>query len=524
MWAGDDDDVLDADLPIAHTNLIAERDLLVRLIKHPEELPSAQAKLAPWGAVALYRDVERVVYTSIERLTAAGADVVKDCVVDVHAVIYDLQEHGEIADIGALAVHGLGAAEWCPPHKAEHYAHLVAEAYRKRRALEDATALHVHLTQRIAHGDPIGALAYARDVSAATLDDIQQVATTGRFAEDDWSELWTVEPTEPLVEGLYVMDSNAVIWATWGLGKTVIEMDLGLHLALGREWHGHAVTGGHVWYVFAEGRAFIAERLKALCTRYGLERVPPTLHTISLDIPNLLKVGEAEALARRIRAQTSAGERIVCVFLDTVSGTSAGNKEDNTDMARYAANMTAIRTALPEDRPHVRGVHHPGWAGEHSRGGSALPGAIDTEVKVLEGPGGLCVVHCVKQRGGGSKFASFGYKVVPQVIDEAGHTGPVVEWVTLPSEFVADAQAGKLTPKVEQAYRIFQSILQRFDYRAEAGVFPNTWREACEEQGIDARGYRYARDELLKRGLIVQPDTTTAFFPVRENGEEEPEP
>lgn len=517
------DEALDADQPVTYAQLDAERKLVSRLLNRPDELAASRAALEPWGPAALYSEQFRVVVEALAALQRDGVPLAgEDGTANLDALIAELDERRDIprvtgpAEVRALALHP-------PVRPAAYYAHIVRAAYPGRLAAETCADLCVQLAGSEAIKDPIGALTAVRESARATLEEMQGARAGGRFAQDDWADLWSVERTEPLVDGLYSTDSNAVVWATWGLGKTAVEMDLAWHLALGEPWHDHAVTGGHVWYVFAEGRAFIAERLKALCKRYGRDQVPSTLHTISLDVPNLLKSGEAETLATRMRAQTPPGERIVCVVLDTVSGTSAGNKEDNTDMARYAAGMTAIRTTLSEDRPHVCGVHHPGWAGEHSRGGSALPGAIDTEVKILEGTGGLCVVYCEKQRGGDVKFAPFGFKVVPQVIDDEGHTGPVIKWVTLPSEFAADMKAGKLPPKVEQVYRIFKGILEEFDYNAEAGVFPKTWRDKCEAAGIDARGYRYARDELLKRGRVAQPDTTTAFFLVADAGADDQE-
>src|SRR5258708_973747 len=262
--------------------------------------------------------------------------------------------------------------------------------------MEAGSRAGVYEVRRIEATAPSGRLrADARDVSVEALRDMP--GATERFTADDWRGLWACEPTEPLVDGLYAMDRNAVVWASWGAGKTTLEMDMGLHLALCRPWRGCAVTGGHVWYVFAEGQAFIAERLKALCRRYSLDGVPPRFHTISVDVPNLLKPDEAALLAARIRAQTPAGQRIVRVFLDTLAQTSPGNREDNTDMSAYVAAMTTIRQQLPDDRPHIRAAHHPGWSGDHSRGGSSLPGGIDTEVKITQNGGGLCVVECSKQ-------------------------------------------------------------------------------------------------------------------------------
>jgi hypothetical protein len=505
---------LDPDQPVTYAQLDAERKLVSRLLNHPEELPAAQAKLEPWGPAALCNDQYRVVLEALVALARADVPLAgEDGKADLSAIIDELDERKVSADlwgpaeVRALALHP-------PVRPAEWYARIVRAAYPNRLAQETCADVSMQLAKPEAIADPLGALRGVVEAATATLEDVAGTRDGGRFREDDWSDIWERTPTEPLVEGHYSMDSNVIVWATWGLGKTTVEMDLGWHLSLSEHWRGHAVTGGHIWYVFAEGRAFIAERLKALCKRYGRDRVPSTFHTISVDVPNLLKPGEAEALARRMRAQTPAGERIVCVFLDTVSATSSGNKEDNPDMARYVSAMTTMRTVLAKDKPQVRGIHHPGWAGEHSRGGSALPAAVDTEVKILEGPGGLCVVHCEKQRGGSEKFAPFGYRVVAQAIDDEGHTGPVVKWETLRSEVVKAAKAGRLSPKVEQVYAIFQGILSEFEDNVQAGVFPNTWRQRCEDQGIDARSYRYARDELVKRGLVFQPDTTTAFFPV----------
>jgi AAA domain len=515
MYAGDWDDVygdterVEPDLPLAYADPAAERHLLARILFAPDELAAARATLGDGGA-AMRADDLRTLYQSVCRLADGHA------VIEAQSVVDDLSEQGQLGAAGgpSAVYHLMGLV---PPYPAAHYAQRVAAVWPTRRALEDATALNVQLAKRLTVGDPVGALTYARDVATNALDDIAQSANAGRFTEDDWSTVWTLPATEPLVEGLYTMGSTAVVWAPWGAGKTAVEMDMGFHVALDWPWRTYNVTAGHVWYVFGEGQAFIGERLRALCRRYGLDAVPARFHTISQDVPNLLRAGEAEALAGRIRAQTPAGERVMLVQLDTLAATSAGNREDNTDMSSYVAAMKRLGACLPDDRPHVRAAHHPGWNGEHSRGGSSLPGGIDTEVKIGRNADGLCVVECVKQRGGGyAPFAAFGYRVVAQTIDEAGHTGPVVEWVELPSEVAASLRAGRngaMPPKVAEVWRIFGQILAEYAHSGN-GVFWGTWKERAVAAGIAEGTFKSAVKWLRDRGYVHQPDTTQAYYPI----------
>ena len=82
--------------------------------------------------------------------------------------------------------------------------------------------------------------------------------------------LWRVEDlmstpakTDWLVEGVFIAKSRALLHAESGVGKTYTCLDIGLHIATGLPWHGHAVKQGPVYYLAAENAELFAERVQA---------------------------------------------------------------------------------------------------------------------------------------------------------------------------------------------------------------------------------------------------------------------
>jgi hypothetical protein len=520
--AWNDDEPLDDDQPLKHTDLLAEWDLCHCLVHTGwRQLPDVRARL-PLDALA--GDGPRAILSAayarweeVERLARLedAPPVSRWDVFESDSLCAWLDEHGLLnREGGVSALHVLALGTRSVAHlDAMPYVDRILAVWPRRRQLEAALAISEGLARGVARDDPAGALTWARDTATAALE--HAGGATDRFAQDDWRNVWQESLPEPLVAEHYALNTNVMVYATWSAGKTCLEMDLALHLACGWPWRTYAVTPGHVWYFMAEGQAALTERVQALLRRYGLDAVPPTFHTVSLDVPNLLEPGTAELVAGRIRAQTPAGERIVGVWFDTLAQTSLGGDESNAAMSKYVGAMTRLRLALPADKPCVRTIHHPGWDNSHSRGGSSLPAGLDTTVHISETPGSrFYVVTCEKQRVGWHEFADFAYRVVPQVVNADGRTGPVVEWVELPSEAArAGVGARHLTPQAEQAWALFLDILAEYVDTGN-GVFPGTWQDRWNAAGCNPASFRPAVKQLRDKRYVHQPDTTMAYFPV----------
>jgi hypothetical protein len=249
-----------------------------------------------------------------------------------------------------------------------------------------------------------------------------------------------------LIEGLYSLNSTGIKFSPPGVGKTALLLDQMGHVALSRAWEGHAVHGGHVVYVCAEGQAFLPERLQALLVKLGVEDIP-RLHILTVRV-QLLEPRTVPGLIATCAAELP--ELPVWIAFDTVSQTAAGADEnDANDMRDYVNALDRIRA---ETGAFVDAIHHTGKDGSRgARGSSVLHGNFDTVIHITEVEG-VAVMKCEKQRGGWAPFKPFSYKVVSRALDEDGfRTGPVIEAcdppekVGMPASYLKtlDALAGR---------------------------------------------------------------------------------
>jgi hypothetical protein len=59
------------------------------------------------------------------------------------------------------------------------------------------------------------------------------------------------------------LDTTAILYGESGAGKSFMALDMALHVATGREWHGHKVRQGAVFYIAGEGVGGMGARCKA---------------------------------------------------------------------------------------------------------------------------------------------------------------------------------------------------------------------------------------------------------------------
>jgi hypothetical protein len=213
-------------------------------------------------------------------------------------------------------------------------------------------------------------------------------------------ELQDLPAREYLVKGVLDRGGASVLYAESNTGKSFVSIDIGMHIALGREWCGRRVKNGKVLYIAAEGGLGFHERVRAFQSH----------HNLTQDIPFYLLpspvnfCSQAEDAEEVIREAAILGQ-VDLIVIDTLSrAMSGGNENDSGDMGSFVKYCDLIRE---KTKAHILIVHHSGKdTTRGARGHSLLRAAVDTEIELTKSEDGIVTVEIKKQRDGrtGDKF------------------------------------------------------------------------------------------------------------------------
>lgn len=206
-------------------------------------------------------------------------------------------------------------------------------------------------------------------------------------------QLDTLPDPRPLVDGVFNVDTLVRAIGKSGHGKSFVLLDMACHIAAGMPWHGHDVVPGKVVYVVAEGASGYKLRVQAWQNRHGV-RLGDRLLTLPLPVQVMSGSGISEQW--RAFIDVLSGLNPAFVVLDTQARVTVGAKEnDATEMGIVVDAMDAVRRASTDTTICL--VHHIGHAGDAGRGSTAIPAAVDTELKI-EKLKDTVMVTCVKQK------------------------------------------------------------------------------------------------------------------------------
>jgi hypothetical protein len=188
-----------------------------------------------------------------------------------------------------------------------------------------------------------------------------------------------------LVQGLILPGEESVLYGESGAGKSFLSIDLGWHIALGREWHGRRVTQAPVLYVCLEGVGGFRKRMLAYRDRYG----SPGKWFARLNIPVTLDASEAgaEGVRKIVEMmkwmQADLGQASGFILIDTLARAIPGADENAAkEISAYLEKRTGIiRRATGA---HVLSVHHENKMG-NMRGSTALKAGVDVQLHASGG-------------------------------------------------------------------------------------------------------------------------------------------
>lgn len=184
--------------------------------------------------------------------------------------------------------------------------------------------------------------------------------------------------------GLAQTHAVSVLFGPFDSYKSFVALDLALHVATGRAWHGRPVSRGPVVYVAAEDGPAMDMRITAWADRNGVYPDDLTDFVVYGAPVDLLSPGDLDAFLDGVAQECSTTPALI-VF-DPLAQCMPGAHEA-TAMGAASSALTGVarRTGAA-----VLAVHHSGVSNTHrERGGSTLPAAASERWRIAEtrGPG-----------------------------------------------------------------------------------------------------------------------------------------
>lgn len=298
-----------------------------------------------------------------------------------------------------------------------------------------------------------------------------------------------------LVKGWLDRGTASVVYGESNVGKTFFALDLSLHVAAGRDWHGAKVAAhgkthpGPVVYIAGEGGTGINNRIEAV--RQSDRTLIEAASSDFMLLPTALDLcgdGDAAALIEAI-GELYAKPSLVVV--DTLARTMGDGDENSAkDMGAFIRNVDMIREALG---CHVLIVHHSGKdASKGARGSGSLRAAVDTEIELVR-DGEITVAASRKQRDmvTGTTFA-YTLRGVSIGFDEDDErvTSAVLEEAEKPTRKTVKRKPMNGTEKT--ALEALREVIGKHgqkrsgpDYPEHLKVVPvDIWREECDRRGL----------------------------------------
>jgi len=203
---------------------------------------------------------------------------------------------------------------------------------------------------------------------------------------------------DPLIEGVLALSSTAVLFGKYGTGKTYVALDIGLHVATGREFLGLYTVHAPVLFVAAERANQHEGRVKAWCQIYGEEKAP---YNLGFYYPPTAYLDAGEDL---IIARLAAEMGAKLIIIDTLRASMAGEENSSDDWNSYQEKINGIVEATGAC---VLVLHHPGKAASSgARGSSAMGGSIATMIEAKSGVGKTISLSDQGEHGKQAFFAS----------------------------------------------------------------------------------------------------------------------
>lgn len=195
------------------------------------------------------------------------------------------------------------------------------------------------------------------------------------------------------VKGFIETNTIGLFFGDPGSYKSFLALDMALHCATGKEWHGHPVKQGLVMYVAGEGYNGLLRRASAWMKHHklNLEDTPLYLSKQAVDLYN---AESAERVTESINAIAESEGMPRLIVIDTLARNFGDGDENSTsDMNVFIKHVDQYLRVPYECTVLI--VHHTGHQHkQRARGAMALKGGVDFEYRIerdgLQGAKVIC--------------------------------------------------------------------------------------------------------------------------------------
>jgi hypothetical protein len=325
-----------------------------------------------------------------------------------------------------------------------------------------------------------------------------------------WTDIEKPVAPDRLVRGLLGAGRLAVFFGAPKSGKTFLVSHLSLCVAMGWPFFGRAVLRGAVLYVAAEGSVGLKNRLIGARIKHqiaGNAVVPLAIVPVAV---NLGPAGEdvGKVIEAALELCRRSGQPVRIIVLDTLARVMPG--ADENSVADMGATLARADRIIRETGATVLLVHHSGKASDAGpRGSTALPGALDTIVRVVKRDNGERMATVEAQRDG-REGDTFTFRLDPVVIGEDEDGEEIVTAVLVPSDESGAATKPRRREPSGNTGVVFRALQKAIGDAGEDAlpslhippgarvVSPDRWREYAYKMLADASPE--ARQKAFKRG------------------------
>jgi len=310
------------------------------------------------------------------------------------------------------------------------------------------------------------------------------------FPSDISLEKIRLRQSSALVKGLLHPKETAMLYGASGSGKSFIGLDLGFHVANGREWHRMRVKQSAVLYVCLEG---VDGFRKRMLTYHGELGDPGKNFARQVGHVSLVKSEAGKKGADRVIEAAhilseEAGMPTRLIIIDTLARAMAGDDENATaemtnfveKRAGYIARATGAAVLI---------VHHTNAAGT-ARGNGSLWAGCDTVLRAdRDNDRRTLIAEKVKD---GTEGPLFNYSLEQVELGEDDEGTPITSCV------VRTTPVAPRSTRLQKLTLLQRSFIEAHDRAIAAGHFITTPSGIPDGPPLVQADERAVQDEFIK--------------------------